>query len=462
MVASTLDLAIIVAYIVVILAVGFYVGKKEKLDDFLVNRRKTKLMLLVTSLVSSTAGAGFIFGTASGAYQSGVSIGITLTLAYVPGLILISYFAPKINKFGRKHNAYTISDFFAIAYSEKVRVIVAIMTLIAFFVYLALQFVAIASLIKIITGVDFEIGLFVSALATIAYVAISGIKSDFYTDFIQFWLMIIFLFILIIPIGFISLGGISSLQALPSSYFDPFAFGGIEFFIGGLILGIPLLLVSMDMWQRIYAAESEKTAKKVFQLGALILIPFAILPTILGMIGAVALPNSDPNSIIFILMTNFLPIGLLGLGLAGILAVVMSTLDSMLMVGTATLTKDFYKTFINKTADETKMLKMARIFTVLFGFLGLITAFIYPDILQLGLVGTFILLILLPPLLAAFFWKRVNSTAAFWGILVGFIMLLIFLPSMPRTAFIPSIISDVILFVVLSYTTKASPQPNHP
>ncbi|MEK7173421.1 MAG: sodium:solute symporter family protein, partial [Patescibacteria group bacterium] len=354
----------------------FYVGKNEKLDDFLVNRRKTKLLLLVTSLVSSTAGAGFVFGTASGAYQSGMSVGITLTLAYVPGLIMVSYFAPKINKFGRKHNAHTISDFFAIRYSERVRIIVAIMTLIAFFMYLALQFVAIASFIKIITGIGFEIGLVASALATIAYVAVSGIKSDFYTDFAQFWLMIIFLFILLIPIGFISLGGVDSLKSLPPSYFDPFAFGGIEFFIGGLILGIPILLVSMDMWQKIYAAESEKTAKRVFQLGALILIPFIILPTILGMMAAITLPNSDPNSIIFILIIKFLPTGLLGLGLAGILAVVMSTIDSMLMVGTATLTKDFYKTFINKTADENKTLKMARIFTVLFGLLGLLTAFL--------------------------------------------------------------------------------------
>ncbi|MFA4820300.1 MAG: sodium:solute symporter family protein [Candidatus Aenigmatarchaeota archaeon] len=454
MAVQFLDLSIIVAYILVILAVGFYVGKNEKLDDFLVNRRKTKLLLLVTSLVSSTAGAGFIFGAASGAYQSGMSFGITLTLAYVPGLILVGYFAPKINKFGRKYNAHTIGDFFAIRYSNRVRLIVALMTIIAFFIYVAMQFVAIASLIKIITGLDFTIGLFASALATIAYVAVSGIKSDFYTDFVQFWLMIVFLFILLIPIGFINLGGVDSLKALPPSYFDPFAFGGIEFFIGGLILGIPILLVSMDMWQKIYAAESEKTAKRVFQLGALIIIPFAILPTVIGMMGAVAVPNSDPNSIVFILMTNFLPVGLLGLGLAGILAVVMSTIDSMLMVGTATLTKDFYKTFINKTADETKMLKIARIFTVLFGLLGLLTAFLYSDILQLGLVGTFILVVLLPPLIGAFFWKRANSAAAFWSTLVGFVVLLIFLPSMPKTAFIPSILSGVIIFVALCYTTK--------
>ena len=123
---NLLDLSIIAAYILIILAVGFYVGKNEKLDDFLVNRRKTKLVLLVTSLVSSTAGAGFIFGAASAAYQSGISFGITLTLLYVPGLILVGYFAPKISKFGRKYNAHTIGDFFAIRYSNRVRIIAAV------------------------------------------------------------------------------------------------------------------------------------------------------------------------------------------------------------------------------------------------------------------------------------------------------------------------------------------------
>lgn len=450
------DLAIIIIYIISILFVGFYVGRKERLEDFLVNRRKTKLLLLTTSLVSSTVGAGFVFGVASGAYQSGISLGITQTLAYVPGLVLAGYFAPKINKFGKRYNAHTIGDLFSVRYSDRVRAIVALVTLVVFFLYLALQFVAVASLIKIITGLDFELALFASALATIAYVSASGIKSDFYTDFVQFWLMIIFLFILLIPIGLISLGGLESIRSLPPRYFDPFAFGGVEFFIGGLILGIPILLVSMDIWQKIYAAENEKTAKRVFQLGALIIIPFAILPTLIGMMAIVSLPNADPNSIIFELMVKFLPVGLLGVGLAGILAVIMSTIDSMLMVGTATLTKDFYKTFINKKANESKMLKMARIFTIAFGILGLLTAYLYSDILQLGLTGIFISLVLLPSLLGAFLWKRSNSAASFWSIVAGFVVLIAFLPSQPRTAFIPSILADAIVFVILSYATKHS------
>jgi len=453
---TLLDLSIIAAYILIILAVGFYVGKNEKLEDFLVNRRKTKLVLLVTSLVSSTVGAAFVFGIASGAYQSGMSLGITLVLVYIPGFMLVSYFAPKINRFGRKYNAHTISDFFAIRYSNRVRAIAALLTLITFFVFLAIQFVAVASLIKVITGIDFTIGLLLSALATIAYISASGIKSDFYTDFLQFWLVIIFLFILLIPIGLMNLGGFESLKSLPATYFDPFAFGGLEFFIGALILGVPLLLVDMSMWQRIYAAEGEKTAKRVYLWGLLIIIPFAILPTLLGMMAAVALPNTDPDSVIFELMVKFLPTGLLGIGLAGVLAVVMSTIDSMLMVGTATLTKDFYKTFFNKDADEKTMLKMARIFTIVFGLLGLLTAFLYPDILQLTLVGSFILVVLSPAMLGAFFWKRANSTAAFWSMLAGFVALLAFLPSMPKTAFIPSVLAAAAVFVILSYTAGHS------
>ena len=136
MTLASVDLAIIIIYILAILLVGFYVGRKENLEDFLVNRRKTKLVLLTTSLVSSLVGAGYIFGTASGAYQTGVSIGITLTLAYVPGLVLVSYFAPKINKFGRKYNAHTIGEFFAVRYSSRVRVIIASLTLVIFFLFL--------------------------------------------------------------------------------------------------------------------------------------------------------------------------------------------------------------------------------------------------------------------------------------------------------------------------------------
>lgn len=454
---NPLDLAVIIIYITVILAVGFFVGRRESLEDFLVNRRKTKLVLLVTSLVSSTVGAGFVFGTAAAAYQTGISFGLTMFFANVFGLLIISYFAPKINKFGRENNAHTIGDFFAEKYSEKVRLLVALLTLVAFFTYLGAQFVAIASLIKIITGIDFTVALVASALATIVYVTASGIKSDFYTDFIQFWLMVIFLFMLLLPLGLINLGGFGALKSLPSSYFDPFAFAGVEFFIGGLILGIPLYLVSMDMWQRIYAAENEKTAKRVFQLGAVVIIPFALLATLLGMMSAASQPNADPNAIIFNLMIQHLPAGLLGIGLAGVLAVVMSTIDSMLMAGTATLAKDFYKSF-RKNASEQSLLKYARIFTVIFGLAGLATAFVFPAILDLVLVSAFILVLFVPATLAAFFWKRANSSAAFWSILLGFIVLLVALVFEPRKAFIPGTSVAIVLFVVLCYKTKKSPE----
>ncbi|MBI5881405.1 hypothetical protein HZB90_04705, partial [archaeon] len=70
---STIDVAIILVYLAAMLAIGFFVGRKETADDFFVNRRKTRTALLVFTLVSTSAGMGTFLGISAAAYETGVS-----------------------------------------------------------------------------------------------------------------------------------------------------------------------------------------------------------------------------------------------------------------------------------------------------------------------------------------------------------------------------------------------------
>ena len=154
-------------------------------------------------------------------------------------------------------------------------------------------------------------------------------------------------------------------------------------------------------------------------------------------------------------MENTLPVGLLGLGYAGILAAIMSTVDSMIIVSSASVLKDFHMSR-NPKAPEANNIKYARLLTVLFGFLGLATAYVWPDITSLVLLAVFIIICMVPSLLAGMFWKRTTEKAAFFSILLGFLVLLAFLPVNPKIAWAPSLIVSALTILVVSKLTKHS------
>lgn len=448
-----IDSIIVVIYLIVMLTVGFLVGRKEDLEGFLVNNRKTKTMLLIFTIVSTAVGMGALIGISSAAYETGISYGLSAILAGFLGLLFVALFAPKIKRFGDEHKAHTIGDWFGIKYSNKNRLLVSIVVLIAYFFYLALQFVGVSGLIHVATGFDFQIALIISSLVTIAYVAFAGIKSDFYTDAVQFFVMVFVLFFVLVPASIKDLGGLSFLAELPAKYFDPFAFGGIGFFFGILILGLPMLLVGMDFWQRIYAANDEKEARKVFIWSSLLMIVFLVPAIIIGLAASQLLTGINPDFVLFELMKQKLPIGILGLGIAGVLATAMSTIDSMILVGSATILKDIHKTFINPKLTEKQMLKMGRIYTVGFGILGLIVAFLIPNIIQLNIIGASTLMVFSPAVIGGFIWKEATAKGSFWSILIGVLATFALLPVMPKTSFLPGTLLSLILFILVSKIT---------
>ncbi|MEX0930049.1 MAG: hypothetical protein WDZ79_00045 [Candidatus Paceibacterota bacterium] len=95
---SSLDLSIIIVYILVVLAVGYYLGRKEGADSFFVNNRQTKLWLLVFTALSTSVGAGTVIGVAGAAYDTGISFGLTFMLVSAIGWWVAGYLAPRIKK----------------------------------------------------------------------------------------------------------------------------------------------------------------------------------------------------------------------------------------------------------------------------------------------------------------------------------------------------------------------------
>lgn len=443
-----LDLGIIVVYLLIVLAVGMWLGKGEKAEGFFANNRKTKTWFLIFTVLSTNVGAGTVIGVAGSAYNTGISFALTFFLMSIVGWFILAWLAPRIKEWADKNNAYTIGDYFESRYSTRNKILVGYINIIAFILWTAAQFVAFATLINSIIGIDFLLALVVSALITIFYTAISGIKGDFYTDVIQFFVMLPVFIFLLIQI-FLKLD-LSQVFNVPAEFYNPYNYQGPLFFYMGALLGFPLLISSMDMWQRIFASEGKYTARNAFIGSALLKLLIIGVTIIFGFAAFQILPSGlDPDSIVFALMKELLPVGLLGIGFAGILAIIMSTVDSMIMVGAATLTKDFY--LRKKPERLNKALVVGRISAVVFGFLALLIAILVPDILQIVIISTQLLLIISPAILFGLFSKRSCEKGSFWSIVLGAITIIPFLFINPNIAGVPSVLVALITYTVFFF-----------
>ncbi len=457
---TIIDYLIIFLYLGAMLFLSYKLSIRESLEAFFVNNRKTKTALLVFTFLSSAVGMGVILGGASEGYKSGISFPLLMAVSSVTSLFLVWLFASRIKRFGDNHRAYTIADFFGVRFSPANRAAAAFITLITYFLWTALQFVALASLSHVILGFDFVISLVAVSVITIVYTSLSGIRSDFYTDAVHFWVMFVVLYVIMIPLIILN-SGFAVLSSLPDSYFSPFSFFGSPWMtLLALLLVIPYALSSMDVWQRIYAAESEKMAKKTLAISAFLLVPAILLPGVAGIAIYSLSPGLNPNDALFSGMSQMLPPVLLGLGLAGILAAAMSTINTMLIVCSATFTKDIYKSFLNKGASEQGMLLIARVSLGAFGLASLIAAYLFNDIINLFLAAAYTVLVLGPALLGAFIWKTSTSKASFLSIVSGFAVLLAAIPFMAKNAFAPALLVSLIVFVLVSLFTQHSSSEN--
>ena len=448
---SFLDISVLVVYILAVLALGFYLSKKEGAEGYFVNNRKTKLLFLIFTALSTSVGAGTVLGVASASFQTGISFGILFMIASALGWALMGYLAPRIKKFGDEQKAYTFGDYLAHQYSDRARKIGRLVVLIAYFFATGIQFVAFAQLINVTTNLSFTPALLIVALVTILYTALAGVKGDFYTDALQFFVMFpVFIFLFIKGFALVS---IQELFILPEGFLNLYNYSGPIFFWAGVLFGFPLILTSVDAWQRIFAAVDEKTAKIAFYCSGVLKVGVIGAAILVGLLAYHIVPNAAADGAMFALMAEILPSGLLGLGLASVLAIIMSTVDTGMMVGSATITKDFFLAKRPNTSED-EILKVGRISASLFGLVGLALAYFVQDIVTLAIVSFQVLLIFAPALLGGLVWKVKNEKSAYWSILLGFLTTLIILPINANFAFIPGLIVSIIAYFIPIFREK--------
>lgn len=459
------------AYLMILIAVGAIRSRSVKDQaDFMVAGRKLGTFVLVGTLVATWIGTGSIFGNAEKTYEIGI-VALILPLAGILGIVVLYFIAGRVRKFEQ----FTVQDILEVRYNKWARLFGTVTVVTAYTTIVSYQFRAGGAVINIINpAIDTSVGVIISAVFVILYTGLAGMFSVAYTDLVNGILILVGI-ILAVPFLMVEAGGIENMmQTLPSSHFQ---FSGVlnGWEIAGLLLPAFLLMLGdANMYQRFFSAKDEKTAKRAV-IYMLIGVAIAEMMIILAAWYASSLNwgIENPGRIIVYAAVNNLPVILGTIIIATIIAIIVSTADSYLLVPATSLVRDIYQRFIEPEASPKKIVFLSRVVVVALGIIAYLLSTLDDKFLAVALYAyTIYGAGITPALLAAFFWRRATTAGGISSIVVGTFVTIIWKnldlgSSVPASlgiagvqidAVIPAITLSVLTLIMVSLLTEKPPE----
>src|SRR6201997_3727851 len=429
---APLDLGIIAVYFLIVFAIGMYFSRKERTstDYFLASRNVGWFFIGASLFVSNISTEHFIGLSGTGA-SSGLAVGHFEWLACLILLILGWVFVP----FYLRSNVFTMPQFLERRFNRQCAVYLAGISIIAYiFTKISVQLYAASVVLERVAGWSLWKTAVVLVIATGVYTIAGGLAAVIYTDTVQTLILIAGAMALTI-IGLHRVGGIEHLRTMvPPSYFHmmkpatdaQFPWTGI--FFGAPILGIWYWCTDQVIVQRVLSARDEGHAKAgTIFAGFLKILPVFLL-VLPGIIAYALFPDQvvKPDYAYPTLVLNLLPVGLVGLVMAALLAAVMGAMSSVFNSASTLVTLDFYKK-IRPQASERQLVTFGRIATGFMVLLGLLwVPFIHLISSQLYIYLQSVQAYISPPIASCFvlgiLWPRLNGQGAITSLLAGFVL----------------------------------------
>lgn len=427
-----IDMVIIAIYFLSLIAIGYYIMISKKTtgetESFLAADRNMGIIRTTGSCAATDIGGGFSIAMGGLGFSLGFSGSWLMAVSALSAVLAAFLMVPKVKRWADRVKGLTTGDLFAARFDNRTGLMAAILVGLSWFTFVGGQVIAGAKLVSGVLGLPITLTIIVAGAVILTYTAMGGLKAVMSTDVFQIAVLLVGIVLIAVPIGFFRVGGIDGLvgklSASPESamLLDWRAVSWKEA-VGWFLSIFPVWFISIATVQRVIAAKDERTAKLgVFLTGFPIEWPlFALGTTLIGMFARVLLPDlADPELATPALITAILPVGLTGLVVAAYIAAVLSTADSCLVGSVAIFVNDIYRKLINPDANDSELVKVSRIATIVLGILAIGLAYMVPRIIELVLYAyTFGAAGLFFPMLALLFWKRATAAGAFWSILLG-------------------------------------------
>ncbi|HIA83281.1 MAG: sodium:solute symporter family protein [Candidatus Neomarinimicrobiota bacterium] len=418
-----LDLSVLILYVGLLIGFGFYRTKQSGKDpeEFLLAGRKLSLPGFVVTLVATWYGG--ILGIGENTYSYGIQTWFIFGLPYYIFAILFAFLiAGRINE----TKFISIPDQFHGRFGKTAGVVSALYIL--FLASPAPYILSIGILLQFTTGLSFGLSLLMATGLSLSYIWIGGFKAVVRTDGLQFGFMFVG-FLLLLIFSMKSNGPISEL-VLPVSHLNITGGASIQYIVVWFFIAL-WTFVDPGFYQRCAAAKSPQTAKKGILISIGFWFIFDMLTLSTGLYAKALLTAGDPLFAYPRLGAMVLPPLAYGIFITGLLATIMSTIDSLGLISAITFGRDILWRIQSPTStDKLKWNNESTIFVrkglIITAFIALILAFSIPSVVKLwyglgsilvpGLVLPFlisfknnrpkenILLMMVSPVLVSIFW----------------------------------------------------------
>lgn len=426
---SVVDYAVFALYLMGVLSIGFYYFRRNKTtEDYYVGSRSIKSHHVGLSIVATDVGGGFSIGLGGVGFVMGLSGSWLLFTGLVGAWLTAVLIIPRIKSIDSGNAMMTYPDFLRFRFDNRVALLAAVISGIGYLGFTGAQVLAGAKLAsatilqKAPLGLDpLQFAIYVIAVVTILYTVVGGLKAVIYTDTIQWIILLSGLILVTIPVTLSEIGGISRLtEDLPEEFFSLANIEAVTF-VNWMVTIIPIWLVGMTLYQRMYACKNEKEARRAWYIAGLFEYPImAFAGVFLGMCARVVFPEAESEMALPMLIRDMLPIGVTGIVIASYFSAIMSTADSCLMASSGNFVNDVLERYFYRQTDAKKSMRLSMVVTGIIGVLAIVMASQFTKVLDAILYAySFMVSGLFIPTLGAYFWKKASSIGAFAGMLSG-------------------------------------------
>ena len=453
---QNLALLLIIAASLLFAAIGIlYSRKHQGLSNYLTAGRNVGATSLTTSLVASALGAWILFGPASAATWGGIGSVIGYSLGTAFPMIAFIFLGTKIRKVFPKGN--TLTEFIHHKFGKNLFKLTLILTIFYMFIFLCAELTAVSMLVNYISGTPLWLTATWVIVTTLIYTLYGGLRASILTDNIQFFIVLILLFICTYYLFYLNSESISfqviktNSQHLLSSKYIPNYTSGLTFFIAVAATN----LFHQGNWQRVFAAKNNKVLKKSLWVSFIIIIPIVFFMGISGIIAVSLDSKVNPDLAFFSIIlkdkAEFLSMLIIILAVS----LTVSTIDTLVNAISSLVVvdgKNFY--------DDPKkkdFLRLSKVFIIILSAVSLIIASKGFSILYLFLLADLLCCAAVFTVFYGFYQKNFNERNSMTSILIGLFLGLLLFPNpdfsksilvgtlLPFDLF-PQIISSSLLF----------------
>ena len=430
-------------YLLIMLGIGWYFYNRTKnLSDYVLGGRSLGSWGTSISAQASDMSGWLLLGLPGAAYATGLSGSVWMATGLAIGTYLNwKLVAQRLRISTQKYsNSITIPSYLENRFNDDSRLLrkaSSIFILLFFLVYTASGFVSGGKLFQTVFGVPYKVSVIIGAIVVVAYTFLGGFMAVCWTDIIQGLLM--FFTLLILPVVvLIKAGGINEvISAIDPSLLNPFNAASITGSASSSTVLVVISIISSLAWglgyfgqphilARFMAIKNPDLIKKSRIIAMFWVVLSLFGATAVGLVGHSVIPDisaygGDSETIFMLLVNKCVPLILTGILMSAILAAIMSTADSQLLVAASTVSEDFYKGMIKPKASDRELILVSRLTVLSVAIIALIIAF-NPNSSVLGLVSyawAGFGAAFGPVILLSLFYKKMTKNGAAAGMIVG-------------------------------------------